>query len=136
MNKTIFLYVAWIIAILGTLGSWFFGEGSGLKPCPLCWYQRVCLFPLVPILGVAVYKNFVPIWQYVIYQIFAGMFFAIYQLLQDYMPGKQMFCGKAKACISKDVIAHIPFPFLSFIAFLSIFVCLLCAIFFQKKKKT
>lgn len=134
VNKALYLYFAWIVAILGTLGSLFFGEEAGLAPCPLCWYQRVCLFPLVFILGVAVYKNFSDIWQFVIYQILLGMVFAIYQLLQDYLPAAKIFCGKNQSCLSKDAIWNIPFAFLSLVAFFVILVLLILADLLHRDK--
>ena len=39
------------------LGSLFFGEVMKLPPCTLCWYQRICLFPLVVILATALLQR-------------------------------------------------------------------------------
>ena len=50
----IFAYAAWVIALLSTLGSLFFGEIMKLPPCTLCWYQRICMYPLVVILAVGI----------------------------------------------------------------------------------
>ena len=133
--RAFFLYSAWCIAILGTLGSLYFGEGGGKTPCPLCWYQRICLFPLVFLLGVSVYKNFAMIWQFVIYQIVLGMGFALYQLLQSYLPGEQIFCGKNTSCLSQDAIYGIPFAFLSLLAFSGILLCLIAAQFGKSEEK-
>lgn len=47
------LGAAWIVATLATLGSLYFSEVAGFVPCTLCWYQRIAMFPLVVILGVA-----------------------------------------------------------------------------------
>lgn len=130
------LYLAWLVAIFGTLGSLFFGEASGRPPCPLCWYQRICLFPLSGILAVAVYKNSGEIWQYVVYQMGFGICFALYQLLQDYLPGEQVFCGKERGCISKEAFWNIPFAFLSLLCFLTILSLLLLARFSERQEKS
>ena len=128
------LYFAWLIAIFGSLGSLYFGEESGLTPCSLCWYQRICLFPLVFILAVAVYQEFYLIWQFVLYQILCGMGFALYQLMQDYLPITTIFCGGATSCQSQEALLGIPFAVLSLLAFALILTLLLAADFSGRNK--
>ena len=55
MNKTKLhqwniLFIAWLVVFISALGSIFFSEILKYPPCVLCWYQRICLFPLVPML--------------------------------------------------------------------------------------
>lgn len=38
-----------MVALVSTLGSLFFSEVMMLPPCLLCWYQRICMYPLVVI---------------------------------------------------------------------------------------
>ena len=33
----------------------FLGEILGYAPCVLCWYQRICMFPLVLVLAAGAY---------------------------------------------------------------------------------
>jgi disulfide bond formation protein DsbB len=40
------LWAAFIVAAIATGGSLFFSEIAGFVPCELCWYQRICLYPL------------------------------------------------------------------------------------------
>ncbi|MFC6904896.1 disulfide bond formation protein B [Halalkalicoccus tibetensis] len=42
-----------LLAAVATAGSLYFSEVLGLVPCELCWYQRIFMYPLVPILGIA-----------------------------------------------------------------------------------
>ena len=41
------------IALVATTGSLYFSEVAGLLPCELCWYQRILMYPLVLVVGVA-----------------------------------------------------------------------------------
>ena len=41
------------VAVLATAGSLFLSEVWGMVPCELCWYQRILMYPLVVVLGVA-----------------------------------------------------------------------------------
>lgn len=45
------------IAVVAAAGSLYFSEGLGLVPCELCWFQRILMYPLVVVLGVAAYEN-------------------------------------------------------------------------------
>ncbi|NRA72765.1 MAG: disulfide bond formation protein B [Gammaproteobacteria bacterium] len=49
------LFLAWIIATSGTLTSLFFSEVIQLPVCSLCWYQRICMYPLVLIFPLALF---------------------------------------------------------------------------------
>jgi disulfide bond formation protein DsbB len=48
-NRTLWfiMFSAWIIALAATLGSLFFSQIMGFPPCTMCWYQRICMYPLV-----------------------------------------------------------------------------------------
>jgi disulfide bond formation protein DsbB len=48
---------AWIVAVLATAGSLYFSEVARFEPCTLCWYQRIAMYPLVIILGVAMVRR-------------------------------------------------------------------------------
>ena len=49
--------LALVVAILATGGSLYFSEVAGYAPCTLCWYQRIAMYPLVVILGVAAIRR-------------------------------------------------------------------------------
>jgi len=49
--------VAWFVAALATIGSLFFSEIAKFTPCTLCWYQRIAMYPLVVILGMAMVRR-------------------------------------------------------------------------------
>ena len=51
------LGVGTLVAVVATAGSLYFSLGLGLVPCELCWYQRILMYPLVPVLGVAALEN-------------------------------------------------------------------------------
>jgi disulfide bond formation protein DsbB len=49
------LALAAVVAAVCTAGSLYFSEVAHFPPCHLCWLQRFCMYPLVPILGVAAF---------------------------------------------------------------------------------
>jgi disulfide bond formation protein DsbB len=40
------LWAAFAVAAIATGGSLFFSEVAHFVPCELCWYQRICMYPL------------------------------------------------------------------------------------------
>jgi hypothetical protein len=42
--------LAWLVATVATLGSLYYSEIADFVPCRLCWFQRICMYPLAAIL--------------------------------------------------------------------------------------
>jgi disulfide bond formation protein DsbB len=40
------LWVAFLVSAIATGGSLFFSEVAHFVPCELCWFQRICMYPL------------------------------------------------------------------------------------------
>jgi disulfide bond formation protein DsbB len=40
------LWLAFVVTAVATGGSLFFSEIAGYIPCELCWFQRICMYPL------------------------------------------------------------------------------------------
>ena len=127
MNKSLLL--AWIAAIIATLGSLYFSEVMHFIPCTLCWYQRIFMYPLAIILGVAVYRNDRGIYKYALPLSIIGLLIAGYHTLLQKIPYLQQFemCTTGVPC-SKDYINWLGFvtiPLLALIAFMVITICLI-----------
>ena len=127
MNKPLLL--AWLAAIIATLGSLYFSEVMHFIPCMLCWYQRIFMYPLAIILGIAFYRNDQGIYRYVLPLSIIGMLISGYHTLLQKLPYLQQFemCTTGVPC-SKDYINWLGFitiPLLAFIAFTIITVSLL-----------
>lgn len=111
------LYFAWLLATIGTLGSLYFSDIKNLEPCHLCWYQRICLFPLVIILGIATHRGFLDISRYVLPQVVIGFLFSLYQICIQEIPNWMPIdmCGAGPSCSEKFFIGvgPITIPMLS-----------------------
>ena len=40
------LWAAFVVAAIATGGSLFFSDIAHFVPCELCWFQRICMYPL------------------------------------------------------------------------------------------
>ena len=53
----VWLSAAWAVALVSTFAALFIGEVMGMTPFQLRWYQRILMFPLAVILGMAAFGN-------------------------------------------------------------------------------
>lgn len=94
------LYFAWVAALFGSLMSLFFSEVLAFQPCNLCWYQRICLFPLAVQLGIATYRSDRSFIRYALPLCGIGALFAAYQTAEQLIPGFSPIdlCGAGPRC--------------------------------------
>ncbi len=81
------LYFAWIVSLVATLGSLYFSEIAGYIPCTLCWFQRIFMYPLVFLLGMASYRNDRSIIPYIYPLTAVGGSISLYHVLLQNIPG-------------------------------------------------
>lgn len=84
MSRDNRLYLAWVVALVATLGSLYFSEIRQFRPCILCWYQRICMYPLVILLGIAAFRSDFGIRKYALPLAVIGWFTALYQNLETW----------------------------------------------------
>lgn len=78
------LYLAWVVALIATIGSLYFSEIRGFRPCVLCWYQRIMMYPLAIILGVAALRGDLGVRAYGLALAGIGFLTALYQNLETW----------------------------------------------------
>ncbi|MBM7552047.1 disulfide oxidoreductase [Thalassobacillus pellis] len=126
------LYVAWLAALIAALGSLYFSEIKEYIPCELCWYQRIFMYPLSIILGIATYYNERNIIKYVLPLSVIGGSISIFHYLEQKVPGFAQIkpCAKGVPCSAEYInwLGFITIPFLSLIAFTIITVALIAAL--------
>ncbi len=120
MNWTI-LFICWLFASVSVAGSVFFSEVLKFPPCKLCWYQRICLFPLVPILLAALFPFNKSVVKFSLPLAIIGWLIAVYHnlLYIGIIPKSLQPCGKDLSCtdVQLNVFGFITIPLLSLLAF-------------------
>lgn len=115
------------MAGVSTLGALFIGEVMGQMPCVLCWYQRIAMFPLALMLGVAAYRGDLAVWRYSLPLSAIGLCIATYHSLMyaGVLPSPIVPCSAGPSCSGDGmVVLGLPLPFLSAVAFAAITVIL------------
>lgn len=80
------LPLAWLVALVATLGSLYYSEVAHFIPCKLCWYQRIAMYPLVVILGTAALKRDGGVRRYVLPITAIGASVSIYHYVIERFP--------------------------------------------------
>jgi len=119
-NWTI-LFICWLIASISTLGSLFFSEIMKFPPCVLCWYQRICLFPLVLILSMGLFPFDKSVVKFAPPLALAGWFIAFYHnlLYSGIIPENIQPCSQGVSCTEDyiNLFGIFTIPMLSIMAF-------------------
>jgi disulfide bond formation protein DsbB len=119
MNKP--LLFSWIVSLFATLGSLFFSEVAGYIPCTLCWYQRILMYPLTIVIGVAFYSGDRTVIKYVLPISAIGMVLSGYHYALQKIPFIQKFemCSNGIPCsgMYMNYLGFITIPFLAFLSF-------------------
>lgn len=122
------LFAAWLVAAVALLGSLFLDYVIGIEPCPLCWYQRVFMYPLVPVLLVGLYPLDRRAVRYALPLALLGWLVALYHLLLyiGVIPEPMQPCGADLSCTqAPDIWPFLNIPLLSLVSFTAIIGLLL-----------
>ncbi len=129
--------LAFVCSIGAVLGSLFYSQVIGFEPCVLCWWQRVFLFPLVIIFGVALKKKIVDVWAVALP--LAGLAFvtALYQSYAN-LSGNSIFaCTKSGGTCDRlyvNAFGYITIPTMSLTVAVYILVIYLFARFYKSER--
>lgn len=118
------LLFMWVVSLTATMGSLYFSEIRGYEPCELCWIQRIFMYPLVIILGIAyIQRNARIAVTTATLSIIGGAISLYHYSLQkvDFLSENAPSCGRV-SCTGEyiNLLGFITIPFLALIAFVLI----------------
>ena len=121
-------YLAWVVALLATVGSLFFSEVMGLPPCVLCWYQRIAMYPLVLIIATGIARRDAGMRAYALPLCLAGLGLAAYHNLLYYgvIPETLTPCSEGASCTERQIewFGFVTIPLMGLGSFAAVAVCL------------
>lgn len=126
-HRRTLLFISWAFAVIAMFGSLYFSEIRQYYPCELCWYQRILMYPLVLLLGIAYVKRDYHIALYTLFLSGIGAGFSFYHYAIQKIP---FFTDYAISCGQTDCTGQyinwfgfVSIPLLALIAFIGIFIC-------------
>lgn len=131
------IYIAWILNIIAFCGSMYFSNVMMLPPCTLCWYQRICIFPMSFILATGFLKKDDNVFWYTIPLVTIGWIISLYHNLLYYkiIPKAIVACTSGVSCTDKQIeyFGFITIPLMA-LATLTLTLILLTLFYKQSKR--
>lgn len=123
------LWAAFVVAAIATGGSLFLSDIAHFVPCELCWFQRICMYPLSIITLLAAIRNDHRIAFYVLPLPVVGALVSTYHLLVENGVVEQSTVCQLSApggCATKwiEEFGYITIPILAITAFALLIVIL------------
>ena len=126
------VYITFGIAFAGIVGSLTFSELLGYPPCVLCWWQRICIYPLAVIALVGILRKDSKVLYYLLPLASIGWCIALYHNLLTWGVVSEALapCTAGVSCITQPfaLFGFITIPFLSLMALSSILVSLIISL--------
>jgi len=126
-KSEIVLFAAWVQAFLAVLGSLYFSEVKDFIPCEMCWFQRILMYPLVLLYGIALIKKDIRYAEAGLYMSGIGFLVSLYHYGIQKVPALQHGAGSCGLvpCDGAYIneFGFVTIPFLAGIAFIVIFTC-------------
>jgi disulfide bond formation protein DsbB len=123
---------AWIVATVTTLGSLYYSEHAGFIPCELCWYQRILMYPLVIVLGVAMLRRDRAVWITTFVFVGIGAPLSLYHWLVERVPAfeQSSSCSPITPCSTPwfEKLGFVTLAWMAMSAFLLIGVLMVCTV--------
>lgn len=122
------LALAALVALVATLGSLYLSEVANFAPCQLCWYQRIAMYPLPVILGIAAWRRDFGIRPYAMALAAIGGAISIYHYQLERFPSQSsLSCSVDVPCTTVWIwrFHYISIPFMALSAFALIVTLLL-----------
>jgi len=118
------LPLAFLVAAVAMAGSLYLSEVAHYVPCLLCWYQRIAMYPLVLLLGVAWYRRDGNVRYYVLPLAVIGALISTYHVALERFPWLEgsSGCDPANPCTIRWVeeLGFITIPTMALSAFVLI----------------
>ena len=126
------LWLAFVVASIATGGSLFFSEIAHFVPCELCWYQRICMYPLSITTLLAALFDDPRAARYLLPLPLVGAGVSVYHLLvENGVVGESLTCriSAPGGCTVKWIneFGYVTIPTLALTAFALVFAFLLLA---------
>jgi disulfide bond formation protein DsbB len=122
------LWLAFAVATVATLGSLYYSEVAHFIPCRLCWYQRIAMYPLVPMLGLAALRDDRGVRRHALVLTAFGAPISAWHLLVERFPNLESgVCDPANPCslVWVNTFGYLTIPTMALSAFALIAVLLL-----------
>ncbi|HSJ83410.1 MAG TPA: disulfide oxidoreductase [Acidimicrobiia bacterium] len=121
------VWLAWVVALVATVGSLMYSEFFHYVPCRLCWFQRIAMYPLAVVLLVGAIRREVAVKFYAIPIALIGLVISIYHNVLQFFPSLEgTSCDPLVPCSARSIemFGFMDLPFMAGAGFIVIAVLL------------
>ena len=129
------IWLAWVVALVATVGSLMYSELFHFVPCRLCWFQRIAMYPLAIILLVGAVRREAVVKFYGLPIALIGLAISIYHNVVQFYPTLEGgSCDPLNPCSARtiEMFGFMDLPFMAGAGFIVIAVLLA---FYTKAKE-
>ena len=129
--------LVFVVALGATVGSLLYSDYLGFEPCRLCWYQRIAMYPIAFLSGLALWRRDTRLMWYIRAQATVGAAIGAYHYLTqilEFLDGGS--CSATAPCTLKYVnqFGFVSIPFMAACCFVLIAVAAHYIVRFQGDK--
>lgn len=120
--------IGFLVGIASMILSLTYSEIIGFAPCMLCWYQRIFMYPLAFIFGIALVKREKHITDYALVLTIVGTLVALYHNALSWFPGVTPPCsaaGPSCTILYTNTFGFITIPLMSLTGFVTVLLVLI-----------
>lgn len=100
------LALGFIVSLIAVAGSLFYSNGVGFEPCYLCWWQRIALYPMLPLFLVAFLKKDRGVFKYILPLALVGLVLSTYHAYVQWGGNPLIPCDATASCAKLYVYAY------------------------------
>jgi disulfide bond formation protein DsbB len=126
--------LAFIVALISSLGSLFYSDILGYEPCKFCWLQRIFMYPQVIFLSIALWRKEWNLYFYsIVFSVIGGLLALNHYILQttgsSILPCSAV--GYSVSC-SKVFVMHLGYITIPLMAFSGFLLMILAMVFWKQ----
>jgi disulfide bond formation protein DsbB len=92
------LLLGLLISIVAVVGSLFYSNVVGFVPCDLCWWQRIFIYPALPMFAIAAAKKDYHIFRFITPMALIAALISIYHLFVQMGGNSILPCSASASC--------------------------------------
>jgi len=130
------MWAAFFVSLIAS-GMTLYYESLGFEPCPLCWWQRIFMYPQVVLFGLMTWKRDFQVRQLIDYAIVlsgTGGAIALYHHALQMLPGSGLPCPATGVSCAQRIFfefGYVTYPLMA----LSVFAFLVVVMLFVRTRR-